>query len=75
MQCLRTSCVEELLLFSLRFQIRAVESPDLWRASGSELNTAIDFSLCAYHSTEMKDSVRDTMGSIIIAKRNYFGYL
>lgn len=44
MQCLRTSCVEELLLFSLRFQIRAVESPDLQRARGSELNTLI--SLC-----------------------------
>ena len=29
MQCLRTSCVELLVLFSLRFQIRAVESPDL----------------------------------------------
>lgn len=29
MQCLRTSCVEPPELFSLRFQIRAVESPDL----------------------------------------------
>lgn len=31
MQCLRTSCVELLVLFSLRFQMRAVESPDLHR--------------------------------------------
>lgn len=29
MQCLKTSWVELLLLFSLRFHIRAVESPDL----------------------------------------------
>lgn len=29
MQCLRTSWVDPPVLFSLRFQIRAVESPDL----------------------------------------------
>lgn len=29
MQCLSTSCVGPLVLFSLRFQILAVESPDL----------------------------------------------
>lgn len=39
MQCLRTSCVELLVLFSLRFQIRAVESPDLWGADVVNLCT------------------------------------
>lgn len=45
--------MEELLLFSLRFQIRAVESPDLRRVSGTKLNNSIDFSLCTYHSAEI----------------------
>lgn len=49
MQCLRTSCVELLLLFSLRFQIRAVESPDLRRVLN---NTAfIDFSFLQMHQS------------------------
>lgn len=34
MQCRSTSCVEPLVLFSLRFQIRAVESPDLQNTRG-----------------------------------------
>lgn len=34
MQCRSTSCVEPLVLFSLRFQIRAVESPDLHSTRG-----------------------------------------
>lgn len=46
MQCLRTSCVELLLLFSLRFQMRAVESPDLWRAR------ALNNSLTSLSSTD-----------------------
>lgn len=33
MQCLKTSWVDPPVLFSLRFQIRAVESPDLHKAS------------------------------------------
>lgn len=33
MQCLKTSWVDPPVLFSLRFQIRAVESPDLQKAS------------------------------------------
>lgn len=37
MQCLKTSWVELLLLFSLRFHIRAVESPDLMEATAFDL--------------------------------------
>lgn len=44
MQCLRTSCVELLVLFSLRFQIRAVESPDL-----TQMHTDMSATVCPQH--------------------------
>lgn len=51
MQCLRTSCVELLLLFSLRFQIRAVESPDLRRVRVLNNTAFIDFSFLQMHQS------------------------
>lgn len=39
MQCLRTSWVDPPVLFSLRFQIRAVESPDLPESTHTHINT------------------------------------